>query len=192
MKNFIKLFDLPSYDLYNELNTLINLKKIEWHKSDIQVSQICLNSTKDNTDNIFLGRGSLVYDWDKSYTDNNKLVVPKRPKVLKEEDFTILCSQFKDTLFEEIYNELNKKYVLGRVRIMKSKPKTCLSWHTDTSPRIHYPIKTQEGCFMVIDKEIQHLTKNTWWWTNTVVPHTAFNGSKEDRIHLVVVVLREK
>jgi hypothetical protein len=75
---------------------------------------------------------------------------------------------------------------------MKSKPKTCLSWHVDTTPRIHFPIKTQDGCFMVIDNEVQHLTKNTWWWTNTVAPHTAFNASKEDRIHLVAVVLDDK
>ena len=187
MKKFIKLFDLPVYDLYNELNILLDSKKIEWYnKVD---DQICLNSTTDDPDNYLLGRGSLVYDWDKSYTVNGELIVPKRSNVLKEEDFVVLCSQFKNTLFEEVYNELNKKYVLGRVRIMKSKPKTCLSWHTDSSPRIHYPMKTQEGCLMVIDDQIQHLTKNTWWWTDTRFSHTAFNSSKEDRTHLVVVVL---
>jgi hypothetical protein len=61
---------------------------------------------------------------------------------------------------------------------MKSEPKTCLSWHVDFSTRIHYPMKTQEGCFMVIADEVCHLTENTWWWTDTVLPHTAFNASK--------------
>jgi hypothetical protein len=72
---------------------------------------------------------------------------------------------------------------------MASKPKTCLSWHTDSSKRLHYPLKTQEGCFMVIEDEVFHIPKNQWWLTDTVLPHTAFNSSKELRIHLVASIL---
>jgi hypothetical protein len=190
MKHFKILNDLPIYDLYTELTNLLNLGKIRW--SEISNDQICLNSTKDDPDNILLGRGSLIWDWDNSYTENGKMVINKRPIPLAEEDFTVLCTPFKNTKFELVYNSLAEKYHLGRVRIMNSKTKTCLTWHTDTSPRVHYPIKTQEGCLMVIDDEVQYLEKNTWWWTNTLVPHTAFNGSKEERMHLVAVILGEK
>ena len=72
---------------------------------------------------------------------------------------------------------------------MNSLPKTCLSWHEDQTPRLHYPIKTQSGCFMVIENESKHLKQNQWYWTNTTVPHTAFNGSKQPRLHLIVTVL---
>jgi hypothetical protein len=72
---------------------------------------------------------------------------------------------------------------------MKSLPKTCLSWHVDDTKRIHYPIKTQEGCFMIIEEEIKHLPQHTWWLTNTLVKHTAMNASLEDRVHLVVTLL---
>ena len=95
-------------------------------------------------------------------------------------------------MFENVYHELEKVYDIGRVRIMKSKSKTCLTWHKDDTPRVHYPIKTQRGCFMVIEDEIMHLEQNKWYWTDTIVKHTAFNSSLEDRIHLVVTILGEK
>ena len=71
---------------------------------------------------------------------------------------------------------------------MKSKIKTCLSWHNDSSPRIHYPIKTQDGCLMVIGDEVKHLEQDKWWWTDTTITHTALNGSREERIHLVITL----
>jgi hypothetical protein len=190
MSHFEQLYDLPVYDLYTELNGLIDLKTIHWSKEN----QICLNTTVDSPNNFLLGCGSLTHDWDnaKKIIDqhgNEKLEIPEYKIKHTESDFNVICSQFKNTLFENIYNHLSSIYNLGRVRIMKSKPKTCLSWHVDSSPRIHYPIKTQEGCFMVIDNEVKHLTESTWWLTNTTVPHTAFNSSKEDRIHLVMVIL---
>jgi hypothetical protein len=187
MNHFKVLDNLPILNLYDEFINLLNLGKIRW--SDISKDQICINSTKDDPDNFLLGRGNLVWDWDNSYTKNNKMEVEKRANPLVEEDFTELCTSFKNSKFELVYNELSKHYQLGRVRIINSKPKTCLTWHIDPSPRIHYPIKTQEGCFMVIQNEVMHLPQNTWWQTNTTKPHTAFNGSKEDRIHLVAVIL---
>ena len=92
-------------------------------------------------------------------------------------------------MFEDLYNVLRKNYNVGRVRLMKSPPKTCLSWHVDDTKRIHYPIVTQEGCFMLIEDEVKHLTQHTWWLTNTLVKHTALNASLEDRIHLVATLL---
>lgn len=188
--NFIELNDLPIYDLYSEFLRLLKDNKISWHPTSDD--QICINSTPDSPSDYLKGRGSLFLDWDNSYFENGNIVVPNRQIPLKEEDFTTLCTAFKESLFEEVYNQLVNRYVVGRIRIMKSKPKTCLTWHTDDTPRIHYPMKTQEGCIMVIEDEAKHLEENKWYYTNTVVPHTAFNGSKEERIHLVVVILGTK
>lgn len=190
--NFIKLDDLPIYDLYSEMQKLIANKSIQFPES---ISQICLNTINENSNDVVLGTGSLWYDWEKTKTvvddfGNKKIVTHKREVPLNETDFKFLCSQFVGTLFEEVYNQLQKKYNIGRVRIMKSKPKTCLTWHVDYSYRVHYPMKTQDGCFMIIENEVMHLPVNTWWYTNTLVPHTAMNGSMEDRIHLVVEVLK--
>ena len=190
MSNFKQITTLPIYDLYSELNRLIENNTISWSKEN----QICINTTEQNPDNFLLGCGSLDFDWNNSKTivdqyGNESIVVSDHKVKYTEQDFSILCSQFKNTLFEDVYMQLCNNYKLGRVRLMKSKSKTCLSWHVDNSTRIHYPIKTQEGCFMVIEDEVKYLEPNNWYWTDTVLLHTAFNASKEDRIHLVAVIL---
>tara|TARA_B100001287_G_scaffold95244_2_gene80050 strand:+ start:9012 stop:9584 length:573 start_codon:yes stop_codon:yes gene_type:complete len=187
---YFEELDLPKFTLYEEFNSLMSSGKIHWYYD--KQDQICINSTKRDPDNFLLGRCSLFYDWDKSYTDKSgKLVVPRRQPPIKEKNFTHLCSAFKGTQFEEVFNILNSKYKVGRIRIMNSQPKTCLSWHKDDSTRIHYPMKTQDGCLMVIEDEVKHLEKNTWYHTNTTVKHTAMNASKEQRLHLVACVLEE-
>ena len=188
--NFVELNNLPIYDLYTEFLKLLELKKIQWHP---QIEdQICINTTADDPYNCLKGRGSLFLDWDNATIKNGQIKVLPRINPLKEEDFTILCKGFENSLFEDVYNQITKKYCVGRIRVMKSLPKTCLTWHVDDTPRIHYPMKTQEGCIMVIDSEARHLEQNKWYFTNTVIPHTAFNGSKAERLHLVVTVLEKK
>lgn len=120
------------------------------------------------------------------------LVVERKAAIAQESDFTVLCTQFKGTIFEEIYQLLDQRYQLGRVRFMRSEPKTCLSWHEDTSKRLHYPLITHDGCFMVINDEVMHIPNGQWTMADTVYPHTAFNASKQTRIHLVAVILGEK
>jgi len=193
MTNFTKLSNMPIVDLYSELNNLISRNIVKWPQSN----QICLNTMESDNSNYLLGTGSLIYDWDNAVSiiddnGNETIKVEKYETPYKETDFTILCSQFVGTLFEEVYNSLYNRYNIGRVRLMRSKPKTCLSWHTDSSVRIHYPIKTQEGCFMIINDEVKHLSLNEWWFTNTLLYHTAMNASTEDRIHLVAAILGEK
>ena len=188
--NFKILNNLPIFDLMAEFNSLLTDKKIHWYNNCDD--QICLNTVPGCEDDFLLGRGSLYYDWDNKTIDNfGNISVPERTKPLTEDNFTVLCSPFKGTLFEEVYTELQNNFKLGRVRIMNLKPKTCLSWHVDDTPRIHYPMKTQEGCFMVIDNEIKFLTQNTWWYTDTLKSHTVFNGSKENRYHLVATILEQ-
>ena len=179
--NFIELNDLPVYDdLLEELTGLV----------DLNVSQHCLNAPPGHEDNDQYGVGSLQYDWpNKKIDEEGNVHVPYRDPILYEKDFTELCNKYKNTKFEIIYRELSRRYVLGRVRIMISQPASCLTWHQDTEERIHYPIKTQEGCFMVIEDEVKHLEKNQWYYTKTLNKHTAFNASKEIRIHLVANIL---
>jgi len=190
MKYFKKL-DLPIYqNVLGELEQLLNSGKINWGRQN----QICLNTTTDFPDSFLLGAGSLEFDWSKvnNQTAQSGVVkqsVPLKDVILNESDFTELCPQFEGTVFEKIYHDLKSRYHLGRIRIIKSEPKSCMSWHYDRTPRIHLPIKTQEGCFMVINDEVAFLEANTWWGTNTVLKHTAFNGSRASRIHLVAVIL---
>jgi hypothetical protein len=192
MSNFKIIDNLPSLDLLNDLTNLINAGNLNWGHTD----QICINTLPGYEHDFLAGSGSLVYDWAnrKTVVENGieRIEVDRFEHPRQEQDFSAFCSVFSGTAFEEMYHCLTHQYSVGRIRLMKSKPRTCLSWHVDTTPRIHYPIKTQEGCFMVINDEVKHLSQDTWWWTNTVHPHTAFNSSKEERIHLVAVVLDVK
>jgi hypothetical protein len=188
--NFIELNNLPIFDLKTELDGMLNKKVLHFKKN---TAQICLNTVKGHEKDYHFGIGSLYYDWDKlEIKEDGEWIVPVKDKVYEETDFNVLCEQFVDTPFETVYNELSKKYFLGRVRIMKSIPNTCLSWHKDDHPRVHYPIQTQAGCFMVIEDKSMHLEQNKWYFTNTQLSHTAFNGSSKERIHLVATIVGEK
>lgn len=192
MQYFNVIDDLEPFDLEPELTKLIGSQAVAWSKD----SQICLNCTNENSSDYTEGVGSLLLDWKNKTKEvdnagNEKIIVPEIKNPKKEEDFQYLCATFKGTLFEQAYNLLLTKYKVGRVRLMKSSSKTCLSWHNDYHKRIHLPIKTQQGCFMVIEDEVCYLEKGYWWDTNTLLPHTAVNASKEDRIHLVATIINE-
>jgi hypothetical protein len=189
MKYFKKV-DLPVFTgAAEELYKLLESNTISWHHG-----QICLKTTADQPNNYKLGVGSLYLDWESNSKEKNttgdvKLNIPIKNTFFRETDFIILCNQFKNTIFENIYNIVNKEYKIGRVRLMKSDPKTCLSWHKDSNYRLHYPIKTQDGCLMIIDDEVLHLEQSTWYLASTTKFHTALNASKESRIHLVFDII---
>ena len=187
VSNFEEVKALPAFPSLLEELTPTMVECLNTH------GQIGINSIAGFEHDHTMAIGSLIKDW-----DNLKIIttgavteyeIPDKTEKLHEQDFTVLCNIFRNTAFEEIYNILNKKYIIGRLRLFKSEPKTCLSWHTDKGPsRLHYPIKTQPGCFMVIEDEVKHMEQNKWWITDTSKPHSAFNGSKESRIHLVAVI----
>lgn len=191
MKHFTPILDLPILDLHTELEKMIEEDKIYFNRH----SQICINTLPDQPDSFFAGAGSIWYDWENAkevVKDDGSIdfIVEERKVVPKETDFNVLCSVFKGTLFEDLYHALQDKYQenLGRIRVMRMRAKSCLTWHQDSSFRLHYPLKTCEGCRMVIEDEVKHMPKYTWWHTNTIPFHTAFNGGSSDRIHLVVAV----
>ena len=191
MKYFRHIPDLPTPDLYPELQSMLEENKVYWHKD---MDQICINSIPGQEHDIQFGAGSLVLDWDNAYekyddNGNCETVVPKKEIQSREEDFTELCTPFAGTAFETAFDELKQKYNIGRVRLFRSQPHMCLSWHKDGQPTIHYPLQTQDRCYMVIQDEVKHLYARAWWATDTTHKHTAFNGSKESRIHLVANVL---
>lgn len=194
MSNFQNLSNFP---IFLGIDKLI-LEMIETNIINWGIyGQICINAPPGFEDDYTLGTGSLILDWRNSTNNQMKdgtvsISIEPRETQLDAKTFTKLCTQFHGTLFEQLYECLNNKYVLGRVRLMLSRPKTCLTWHTDATPRVHYPIITYPGCIMVVDNEAFHLPKNTWWEVNTTKYHTAFNGSLETRIHLVAEIFDYK
>jgi hypothetical protein len=136
--------------------------------------------------------GSLIYDWDgyfpeKDYENSGP---KKRDVILKEKDFNVTCDFFKDTYIGEIAETLYEKYKATRGRFMMLGMKTCLTYHTDQSTRLHIPLITDENCFMVIDDKVCRIPYPGTYEVDTTKKHTAINASKILRTHLVFVLPR--
>ena len=116
-----------------------------------------------------------------------------RDVTIDESEYSEFINDFKNTYFEEVYDELKKRYKLGRVRLLLKEPRSTLSWHRDPEPRLHIPIYTNPGCLMVIDKVAHHMPADgSVWVTNNIKYHNSFNGGEENRVHLVACVLDYK
>ena len=116
-----------------------------------------------------------------------------RDKQINEEAYTEFVKEFENTYFKKVYDTLAKKFKLGRVRILLKEPRSTLSWHRDSEPRLHIPIITNPGSIMVIENVAKHLPADgSVWITNNTKYHNAFNGGEESRIHLVACVLNYK
>jgi len=89
-------------------------------------------------------------------------------------------------------SKLIKEYGAVRTRIMTLRPRSCYRVHADLTQRIHIPIVTTDNAWMVWphNNHVAHLTIGNSYLTDTTKPHTFFNGSTEDRIHLVMCVAR--
>ena len=98
---------------------------------------------------------------------------------------------FDTPLFKLDYiNSIIQELSMFRTRLFRSESKTCLSWHHDdwNAKRIHIPVYTQEGCFMLIEKTPYHLEAGKVYLCDTTKMHTAINASWEKRTHIVGVV----
>ena len=168
------------------LETILSI--CDWHPNHNQIG-ITQSIGPNATASWYNAAGSLIYKWgDDPFDTEGKL--KKIDIVRAESDFSYFVNEFSSTVFKDVYDVLAKKYKLGRVRLMKSKPKSCLSWHTDSEKRLHIPIITNLGAKLVIEDEANHLEANgSVYLADTTRYHTAFNAGMEDRIHLVACIL---
>lgn len=183
--------DLNDYDpdlLLYELSKIIDVNDPK------TPDQIHITNDPQHEDDIEYSYGSLAIDVRNSGevvdADGNVKYIRKfYDTPIEEESFTGISTIFKNTVFEDIANELKSRYKIGRFRVMISERSSCLSWHMDVQKRLHYPLKTQKGCFMVVEDEVRHLKKGQTYIVDTVRMHTAVNASRENRIHLVANIL---
>ena len=116
-----------------------------------------------------------------------------RDILIDETKYTEFVEDYKNTYFKKVYEDLSKKYKLGRVRLLLKEPRSTLSWHRDPEPRLHIPIYTNPGAIMVIDNIAKHMPADgSVWITNNRKYHNAFNGGEENRVHLVACVIDYK
>ena len=152
-------------------------------------ASISLNQIPGDPDSIKGNKTRGVY-WTKP--DSTGIEVSRDVKV-DESKYTEFVKDYENTYFKFVYEELSKKFKLGRVRLLLKEPRSTLSWHRDPEPRLHIPIYTNPGAIMVIDNIAHHMPADgSVWVTNNLKYHNAFNGGEENRVHLVACVLDYK
>lgn len=109
--------------------------------------------------------------------------------ITKESQYKFFIKKFENTFFHALYKQVSEVSPLpiGRVRLMKLKPKTCYSFHRDNSIRYHLAINTNPECYLLFkDSGLFHVPMDGQiYGTNTLLEHTAMNCSDQERIHLV-------
>ena len=109
--------------------------------------------------------------------------------VTKESEYKYFIKKFEGTYFHKLFSEVAEKSVLpiGRVRFLKLKAKACYSVHRDNSIRYHIALHTNPECYLVFKNQgLIHIPADGQCYaTNTLLEHSAMNGSLEERIHLV-------
>ena len=179
--------------LLEEIKLLERTGEVSWLQptNPLSSSQICLNAAPGYTDDVGFGSGFFA-DKGKSdffirHTPEGDVRIPMKPSSVYDWE---LCDVFVGTIFNDVFVEMKNKFNIGRVRLLQSTPRTCMNWHIDPIPRIHYPIQTEEGCLMIIEDEVFHLPLEQWTFAHTDKGyHTALNASNENRIHLVADIL---
>ena len=168
--------------LQKALKEILKIKKYDTANGIKNFAAICLNQIPGNPESIKGSNARGVY-WTKPDHTGKEVI---RDTLLDETLYSEFVKDFENTYFKEVYNQLSKKFKLGRVRILLKEPRSTLSWHRDPEPRLHIPIITNPGCMMVIENEAKHLPADgSVYITNNVKYHNAFNGGEENRVHLV-------
>ena len=100
-------------------------------------------------------------------------------------------TDFDTPIFDIPYiNSIIKDLNLYRTRVMNMKSKSCYTIHRDWTKRIHIPVITNEHCFLIVNNEIKHYPADgNHYLVDTTQLHTAVNASRENRIHIVGVVV---
>ena len=149
------------------------LSLILTHSDIFKNSQVSVTS-REGGDNLFDGI-SRITDY----------------KNVLEKEFCNINNLFIGTDIERLLNELKYDGLShGRVRIMSMPAGKTYSYHMDCETRLHFALKTNSNCMLIIDEEVYRVPADgRGYILNTTLLHTAINASHEDRIHLVIDLL---
>jgi hypothetical protein len=174
-----------------------DIDKLKLEVKDILTShplvenQIALNYRSGYEDSCWTDGCGSPYKKDEKSTSIENKSNNMQPRFV-DTDFSFINPGLEKSEIEKIYLEFQKKFTLGRYRIAVIKPKTCYGWHFDLEKRIHIPVFTNPGSFIITDDgKATHLPSDggCWMFFANNGYHTAINSSyTEDRVHLLINV----
>jgi hypothetical protein len=117
----------------------------------------------------------------------------------EEKDFTVWhkdLPEYTKYILDQLQEKENVKF--GRVRYMRLMPKTGLRVHFDFESRYHLALVTNKfamfGHYYEGSEEVAkcyHIPSDgAFYKVDTTLPHFVYNGSTEERIHLVCCVVK--
>lgn len=184
MKEFIEKtnFEADLAMMRKDLNDLVSKigwpRKLDQNGKTLSSNQIGLNhrpgAIDQNLDNV----GTLM-----------------NQTIAKEKDFT----EFNELIGEYTKNKIlslceEEKIKIGRIRYMRLQEKSGLTVHADSEVRYHYALYTNPNAFFGekvnendLSAKCYHIPSDGYFYkVDTFRDHFVFNGSREDRIHLVI------
>jgi hypothetical protein len=127
------------------------------------------------------------------YDGNNTQYNPAtNEKLFLEGDFSVFNREFEGTVFHEIYQRM--PFRIGRMRFNQLPPLTVFTMHQDSAPRAHIVLSTNPNCFLMSGDGQAHNVPadGNVHVFDTTMPHTAFNASQENRVHLTMSLVDEE
>ncbi|MFI7632992.1 hypothetical protein [Nonomuraea sp. NPDC049400] len=106
--------------------------------------------------------------------------------IAPETEYSELNPELRGTYFEEAFDSF--PFPLFRARLLALDARTCYSVHRDDTARLHVAIKTSEHApFVFVERnEVFRVPADgNAYLLDTTEVHTAMNGARELRLHLV-------
>jgi len=192
MKNILRESRISNSEFIIKLPLTADLEKIRSEYEEfVSIGRYNCNNqlalkNRPNCEDVFLdGVGSLFDQKSKSF-------------FAKESEFTEYnpyVGEYTKKIIREL--ELSENVRFGRIRYMRLPPKTGLSVHYDMEARYHLPIYTSPTSMIceysgeALAAKCHHIPENGHFYiADTTRNHFVYNGSFEDRIHLVMCIDR--
>ena len=129
--------------------------------------------------------------------DNNRIPIRDGAgqliRAFNEADFKYVNTALKGTEIAKIYTTLGQYFNVSRYRMTVIPPKRCYGWHVDEEVRLHIPIFTNPGSFLITDDGIaSHLPADgkCYLFRANNSYHTAINSDySANRVHLLINVI---
>jgi hypothetical protein len=160
-------------NVFKPLDTIKNLKVLRREVEELvemhglNHNQLMLQTYGEGVDNWYEGVGR----------------IDQLPHKI-EHEYKFINDSLKGSNLESLIN----RYSGTRARIMVLNSTMCYTLHSDPTPRIHIPIVTNKKCMMCWPEQnfMTTMPAGMSYWTDTTHPHTFFNASEQQRIHIVM------